>query len=43
LAFFGCHTTDGRLYEIVDDDGGVLLDLTIDLLVADFASALEDD
>jgi hypothetical protein len=40
LAFFGCHTTDGRLYEIVDDRGQVLVDLTIELLVADFASAL---
>jgi hypothetical protein len=42
LAFFGCHTTDGRLYELVDDDGGVLLDVTIDFLVADFAVALEN-
>jgi hypothetical protein len=42
LTFFGCHTTDGRLYELVDDDGGLLVDVTIDFLVADFASALED-
>lgn len=36
LAFFGCHTETGSLYEIVDDDNNVLLDVTIDWLVADF-------
>jgi hypothetical protein len=38
LAFFGSHTSDGRLYEIIDDDGEVLVDITIDFLVADFAA-----
>jgi hypothetical protein len=42
LAFFGCHTADGRLYEIVGDDGEVLLDITIDFLIADFADAVAD-
>jgi hypothetical protein len=38
LAFFGSHTADGRLYEIVDDAGNVLVEVTIDFLVADFAA-----
>ena len=42
LAFFGCHTADGRLYEIVGDDGEVLFDITIDFLIADFAGAVAD-
>jgi hypothetical protein len=42
LAFFGCHTADGRLYEIVGDDGEVLFDITIDFLIADFADAVAD-
>ena len=42
LAFFGCHTADGRLYELVDDDGEVLADITIDFLLADFAAAATD-
>lgn len=35
-AFFGCHTRDGRLYEICDENGKPLLDVTIDSLVADW-------
>jgi hypothetical protein len=42
LAFFGCHTPDGRLYEIVDDDGQLLVDITVDYLLADFAAAATD-
>jgi hypothetical protein len=36
LAFFGCHTADGRLYDIIDDNGGLLLEITIENLVEDF-------
>ena len=39
VAFFGSHTSDGRLYEIVDDDGNVIADITIDFLVNDFENA----
>ena len=38
LAFFGCHTETGSLYEIVDDENNVLVDVTIEWLVADFAA-----
>jgi hypothetical protein len=36
LVFFGCHTNDGSLYEIVDEDGKLVLDVTIETLVADW-------
>jgi hypothetical protein len=36
LAFFGCHTADGRLYDIIGDDGELLMEITIENLVADF-------
>lgn len=36
LAFFGCHSDDGRLYEILDEDAKVVLDVTIDSLLADW-------
>ena len=36
VAFFGCHTRDGLLYELVDESGKVFLDVTIDWLVADW-------
>ncbi len=36
LAFFGCHTDNGSLYEIVDDEGNVVFDVTIESLLADF-------
>jgi hypothetical protein len=34
VLFFSHHTDDGRLYEIVDDDGNVVSTVTIDSLVA---------
>ena len=36
IAFFGCHAADGRLYEILDDDLGLIVDVTIEGLVADW-------
>lgn len=33
LVFYSHHTTDGRLYELVDDDGNVLHVVTLDDLV----------
>ena len=34
VVFFSHHTTDGRLYEIVDTDGTVVHTVTLDSLVA---------
>jgi len=36
LAFFGNHSDDGRLYEILDEDGKLIADITMAALVADF-------
>ncbi len=36
MAFFGNHSNDGRLYEIVDEEGNLVVDVTMQLLVADF-------
>jgi hypothetical protein len=36
IAFFGNHTGDGRLYEILDEDLKPLADVTIEGLVADW-------
>lgn len=38
LVFFGAHADDGRLYEILDDDLNVVVDVTMALLIADFAA-----
>ena len=40
VLFFSHHTDDGRLYEIVDDDGNVVSTVTIDSLVAAWDSGL---
>lgn len=34
LVYYGHHTNDGRLYDLVDEDGKVWLTVTIDSLVA---------
>ncbi len=34
VVFFGHHTTDGRLYDLVDEGGNVLTTVTVDSLVA---------
>ncbi|MFP6639203.1 MAG: hypothetical protein VCC04_03085 [Myxococcota bacterium] len=36
VAFFGSHTNNGVLYEILDEDMKVVADVTIDSLVADW-------
>lgn len=36
VAFFGSHTNDGVLYEILDEDMNVVADVTIETLVADW-------
>ena len=38
VVFFSHHTTDGRLYEMVDDDGAVVHTVTLDSLVATWES-----
>jgi len=36
LVFFGNHSRDGRLYEITDESGKVVADVTMESLVADW-------
>jgi hypothetical protein len=36
VAFFGCHTNDGLLYELGDESGKVFLNVTIEWLVQDW-------
>jgi hypothetical protein len=36
IAFFGCHTSDGVLYEIFDEQQKPLVNVTIESLVADW-------
>ncbi len=36
LVFFGNHASDGRLYEILDEDLHVVADVTMETLVADW-------
>jgi hypothetical protein len=36
LAFFGNHSENGRLYEILDEDMNVVLDVTMETLVEDW-------
>jgi len=38
LVFFGAHSNDGLLYEIVDDDLNVIVNVTMESLLADFAA-----
>ena len=38
VAFFGNHCTDGRLYEVLDEDGKLIVDVTIETLVADWTA-----
>jgi hypothetical protein len=39
IVFFGNHCRDGVLYEILDEDGKVVADITIEGLVADWNAA----
>ena len=36
MAFFGNHSSNGRLYEVLDEDLKVVFDVTMDVLVDDF-------
>ena len=36
LVYFGTHSNDGVLYEILDDDLNLIIPITIELLVADW-------
>jgi len=36
LAFFSTHSDDGLLYDILDDDGDVVVEVTMELLVEDW-------
>lgn len=36
IAFFGCHSSDGRLYELVDEKGNVVFDVTMQTLIDDW-------
>jgi hypothetical protein len=36
LVFFGNHSRDGRLYELTDEAGKLVADVTMEALVADF-------
>lgn len=36
VVFFGNHSSDGRLYEILDENLKVVVDVTMELLVADW-------
>jgi len=36
IAFFGNHSERGSLYELLDEDGKVVLDVTMETLVADW-------
>lgn len=36
VAFFSNHSIDGKLYEIVDDEGNLVIDVTMQLLIDDW-------
>jgi hypothetical protein len=36
LVFFGSHSADGSLYDILDDDGNLVANVTMETLVADW-------
>ena len=36
MAFFGNHSSDGQLYEIFDEDLKVAVDVTMEVLIADW-------
>ncbi len=36
MVFFGNHSSDGRLYEILDEDLKVVADVTMEVLIADW-------
>jgi hypothetical protein len=38
ITFFGNHSDDGRLYELLDEDLNLVFDVTMEALVDDFKS-----
>ncbi|MBW2241293.1 MAG: hypothetical protein JRH01_04850 [Deltaproteobacteria bacterium] len=36
MAFFGNHSSDGRLYELLDEDLKLVFDVTMEVLIEDF-------
>jgi len=36
IAFFGNHSDSGRLYDILDEDMNIILDVTMEVLIADW-------
>jgi hypothetical protein len=36
IAFFGNHSDTGKLYDLLDEDGKVVLDVTMETLIADW-------
>ena len=38
IVFFGTHSADGLLYDILDDDGNVVVNVTMESLLADFGA-----
>jgi len=36
LVFFGSHSDSGQLYDILDDDGNVVVNVTMETLIADW-------
>jgi len=36
LVFFGSHSDSGQLYDILDDDGNVVVNVTMESLIADW-------
>jgi hypothetical protein len=41
VVFFGCHSNNGNLYEILDDDLKLVFHVTMETLIADFAENAE--
>ena len=36
MVFFGNHSNDGLLYEYLDEDMNILVEVTMEVLIADF-------
>lgn len=42
VVYFGARSSHGKLYEIIDEDGQVIVDVTMTSLLADFAADAAD-
>jgi hypothetical protein len=38
IVFFGNHSSDGRLYELLDEDLNLVVDVTMEVLIADWTA-----